>query len=197
MRRPERRQVIRERVAHIREVVPDVAIRTTCIVGFPGETDEDFELLLNFLEETQFERVGAFTYSAQEGTHAAALADDVPDAVKRERLERLNELQRVVTAERYELRVGRVARAIVDRVEAGGIVQARTLWQADDIDGVTRLAGAAAVRPGSLVDVAIESVVDDYDFQATLVRMISAPPAKPTRVRALPVLTTSAGSYGR
>ena len=197
MRRPERRQVIRERVAHIREVVPDVAIRTTCIVGFPGETDEDFELLLNFLEETQFERVGAFTYSAQEGTHAAALADDVPDAVKRERLERLNELQRVVTAERYELRVGRVARAIVDRVEAGGIVQARTLWQADDIDGVTRLAGAAAVRPGSLVDVAIESVVDDYDFQATLVRIISAPPAKPTRVRALPVLTASAGSYGR
>jgi len=76
-------------------------------------------------------------------------------------------------------------------------VQARTLWQADDIDGVTRLAGAAAVRPGSLVDVAIESVVDDYDFQATLVRMISAPPAKPTHVRALPVLTTSAGSYGR
>jgi len=197
MRRPERRQVIRERVTHIREVVPDVAIRTTCIVGFPGETDEDFELLLNFLEETQFERVGAFTYSAQEGTHAAALADDVPDAVKRERLERLNELQRVVTAERYELRVGRVARAIVDRVEAGGIVQARTLWQADDIDGVTRLAGAAAVRPGSLVDVAIESVVDDYDFQTTLVRIISAPPAKPTRVRALPVLTASAGSYGR
>jgi len=197
MRRPERRQVIRERVTHIREVVPDVAIRTTCIVGFPGETDEDFELLLNFLEETQFERVGAFTYSPQEGTHAAALADDVPDAVKRERLERLTELQRVVTAERYELRVGRVARAIVDRVEGGGIVQARTLWQADDIDGVTRLAGAAAVRPGSLVDVAIESVVDDYDFQATLVRIISAPPAKPTRVRALPVLTASAGSYGR
>ena len=89
-----------------------------------------------------------------------------------------------------------VVKAAAQRISFSG-PQARTLWQADDIDGVTRLAGAAAVRPGSLVDVAIESVVDDYDFQATLVRIISAPPAKPTRVRALPVLTASAGSYGR
>ena len=94
MRRPERQTTIREKVARIREVVPDVAIRTTCIVGFPGETEEDFETLLAFLEEMQFDRVGAFTYSPQEGTRAAEMDDDVPDDVKRERLERLNELQR-------------------------------------------------------------------------------------------------------
>jgi ribosomal protein S12 methylthiotransferase len=202
MRRPERRQVIRDRVARIREVVPDVAIRTTCIVGFPGETDDDFERLLNFLEATQFERVGAFTYSPQEGTHAITLADDVADVVKRERLERLLELQRLVTAERYEQRVGRVARAIVDRVEMGGIVEARAFWQADDIDGVTRLAGDATLRPGTFVDAAIEAVVDDYDFQATIVRVVSTPTPKPPRARALPILSTvlgtsASGSYGR
>ena len=85
MRRPERNSTIREKVARIREIVPDVAIRTTCIVGFPGETDEDFETLLRLLEETQFDRVGAFTYSPQEGTRGAELVDDVPDMVKRER----------------------------------------------------------------------------------------------------------------
>src|SRR6478609_8101969 len=122
MRRPERQRTIREKVRGIRDVVPDVAIRTTCIVGFPGETDEDFETLLAFLEEVQFDRVGAFTYSPQEGTRAAELEDDVPESVKRERLERLNELQRFITAERYESRVGQVVRALVDRVGEDGVV---------------------------------------------------------------------------
>src|SRR5262245_7744995 len=133
MRRPERQRTIREKVSRIRAVVPDVAIRTTCIVGFPGETDEDFATLLAFLEEMQFDRVGAFTYSAQEGTRAAELKDDVPETVKRERLERLNELQRLITAERYERRLGRVVRALVDRVDDDA-VQARTVLQADDLD---------------------------------------------------------------
>ena len=70
--------------------MPGVAIRTTCIVGFPGETDDDFEQLLGFLEEVRFDRVGAFTYSPQEGTRAYDMIDDVPDVVKRERLERLH-----------------------------------------------------------------------------------------------------------
>jgi len=197
MRRPERRATIRERVARIREIVPDVAIRTTCIVGFPGETDEDFERLLNFLEEMQFERVGAFTYSPQEGTHAATMADDVPEAQKRERLERLIELQRLITADRYERRVGRVARAIIDRVEASGIVEARTFWQADDIDGITRVSfDGTTILPGTLVDVAVERVVEDYDFQASVVRVVAE--REPVRrARALPVIASSLGSYGR
>ncbi len=199
MRRPERRDTIRARVHDIRERMPDVAIRTTCIVGFPGETDADFDALLSFLEEMQFERVGGFTYSPQEGTRAAEMADDVPEAVKRERLERLTELQRLITAERYDQRVGRVARAIVDSVQPGGVVEGRAFWQADDIDGVTRIVCDGAVPPpGSLVDAAIERVADDYDFEASLVRVISSPETvRPARTRALPVMSVSLGSYGR
>jgi ribosomal protein S12 methylthiotransferase len=197
MRRPERRATIRERVARIRDVVPDVAIRTTCIVGFPGETEDDFETLLAFLEEVQFDRVGAFTYSPQEGTRAFDLMDDVPDAVKRERLERLTELQRFVTAERYEQRVGCTVRALVDSVHED-FVEARTAWQADDIDGVTRIANHGhTLRPGSFVDVRIEGVVDDYDFEASLTRVVSSPTNARAFTRALPVIGASAGSYGR
>src|SRR5204863_9342609 len=124
MRRPERQRTIRDRVRTIRDVVPDIAIRTTCIVGFPGESNEDFQQLMGFLEEIQVERVGAFTYSPQEGARAAEMPDDVPESVKRERLERLMELQRQVTAERYERFVGRTARAMVDRI-VDGEAQAR------------------------------------------------------------------------
>ena len=151
MRRPERQATQRERIRRIREAVPDVAIRTTCIVGFPGETDDDFAALLAFLEEVQFERVGAFTYSPQEGTRAAEMDDDVPEAVKQERLERLQELQRAITAERYEARLGRVVQALVDRVDENGVM-ARNVWQADDVDGVTWIHGAGAeLAPGTLV----------------------------------------------
>src|SRR3954471_4146135 len=119
MRRPERQRTIRDRVRTIREVVPDIAIRTTCIVGFPGETDEDFAQLLSFAEEMQFERVGAFTYSPQEGTHAAEMEDDVPESVKRQRLEQLLDLQRQITAERYERFIGGPARVMIDRIVDG------------------------------------------------------------------------------
>jgi len=195
MRRPERQRTIRERVARIRSVVPDVAIRTTCIVGFPGETQDDFDTLLAFLEEVQFDRVGAFTYSPQEGTRAAELADDVPENVKRERLERLNELQRLITAERYERRLGHIVRAIVDRADDES-VQARVACQADDIDGVTHVSGATGVAPGTFIDVRLDDVVDDVDFAATFVRVVSAPAASPRQTRKLPVMS-SIGSFGR
>ena len=196
MRRPERKRTIREKVARFRDAVPGVAIRTTCIVGFPGETESDFNELLEFLEEVQFERVGAFTYSPQEGTRAAELSDDVPDAIKRERLERLTELQRSITAERYESRIGSVARAIVDRRTDGGS-QARLPWQADDIDGVTYVDEAHA--PGTFLDVAVQSVVDDYDFKATVVSIADAGriPTRPRKVKSLPMLKPTVGSYGR
>ena len=195
MRRPERNATIRERVARIRDVVPDVAIRTTCIVGFPGETDEDFDALLGLLEDVQFDRVGAFTYSAQEGTRAAQMDDDVPESLKQQRLERLNELQRLITTDRYEGRVGRTVRAIVDRVNDDGTVQARTVWQADDIDGVTWL-DADAAPPGALLDVQIRDV-DDYDFRAAVTGVVSPPPPA-TRCRPLPMApVASMGSFGR
>jgi ribosomal protein S12 methylthiotransferase len=197
MRRPERKRTIRERVRKFRDAVPDVAIRTTCIVGFPGETEEQFEELLEFLEEIQFERVGAFTYSPQEGTRAAQYADDVHETVKRERLEKLTELQRAITAERYESRVGRRAIALVDRVDAEqGTSQARLPWQADDIDGITQIDEMLA--PGTFAEVAVEEVVDDYDFRASLIRVsLPANVPEPRRIsRELPV-TQTIGSYGR
>jgi ribosomal protein S12 methylthiotransferase len=198
MRRPERQDTQRQRIRRIRDVVPEVAIRTTCIVGFPGETEDDFEQLLDFLEETRFDRVGAFTYSAQEGTSAWSLPDDVPDDVKRERLERLTELQRVITAERYEGHVGSRVRVLVDAAaDETGRAQGRAPWQADDVDGVTRLTTDAT--PGDFVEVEIDGVEDDYDFAATAVRIVerAAPPRRAVRGgRVLPV-TTTAGSFGR
>lgn len=143
----------------------------------------------------QFDRVGAFTYSPQEGTRAAELADDVPDAVKRARLERLNELQRLVTAERYERRLGQTVRALVDRVDDNA-VQGRIACQADDIDGVTHITGADGIAPGTFIDVRLDEVVDDVDFAATFVRAVSAPTARPRQTRALPVMG-SIGSFGR
>jgi ribosomal protein S12 methylthiotransferase len=201
MRRPERQRTIRERIARYREVVPDLAIRTTVIVGFPGETEDDFLTLLDFLEELQFDRVGCFTYSPQEGTRAHAMADDVAESVKRERQERVLELQRAITAERYERFLGREARILVERPhETPGLVVCRAPWQADDIDGVTVV--AAHAPPGALLDVRIDQVVDDYDFTATLLRVADVPAAaSPARAgRTLPlagVPSTTAGSYGR
>ena len=198
MRRPERQDTQRQRIQRIREVVADVAIRTTCIVGFPGETEDDFQQLLDFLEETRFDRVGAFTYSAQEGTRAWSLPDDVPEDVKRDRLERLTELQRVITGERYETHVGARVRVLIDAAaDATGRAQARAPWQADDVDGVTRVVTDA--EPGDFVDVQIDAVEDDYDLSATAVRIVDRPRpmARAARSgRVLPVAST-VGSFGR
>ncbi len=196
MRRPERKRTIRDRVARFREAVPGVAIRTTCIVGFPGETESDFDELMEFLEEIQFDRVGAFTYSPQEGTRAAEMVDDVPDPVKRERLELLQELQRSITAEKYESRIGTRAQLIIDRI-SDGVSVGRLPWQADDVDGVTFLDEVQA--PGTLAEVAVAEVVDDYDFKASMVRVISgdAAPKPVAPRRSLPMAPITVGSYGR
>ena len=205
MRRPERQARQREKLRAIRDAIPGVAIRSTVIVGFPGETDGDFQQLVDFLEEVQLDRVGVFTYSPQEGTRAFDLPDDVPDEVKRERLERVMEVQRAVTAERYERLLGATVTAMVDRVGGDGIV-ARTQAQADDIDGVTYVHSTASdgprasgsVRPGDLVEVRLQSVINDHDFEATLVRHVSSAPARSTveKPRALPVMST-VGAFGR
>ncbi len=198
MRRPERQRTIREKVARFREAVPGVAIRTTCIVGFPGETEEDVAILLDFLREVEFERVGVFTYSPQEGTRGAELVDDVPEPVKRARLEAVQELQRHITAERYESRVRQVVPALIESAADGsGLARARLPWQADDIDGVTLVRTDASA--GSFVEVHVDEVVDDYDFRATARRILSQPPAPASVARrplVLPV-APSVGSFGR
>lgn len=197
MRRPERRDVVRDKVAQFRAAVPGLAIRTTVIVGFPGETEDDVDALCDFLDEIRFERVGVFTYSPQDGTRAAAMVDDVPEMLKRERQERVAELQRAITAERYEERIGQRALALVEHAASAETpALARLPWQADDIDGLTRLDRDAV--PGQFVEVEVLDVVDDYDFVARIERALPLVTA-PVPRRVLPVTSrpTTAGSFGR
>ena len=198
MRRPERKAKQREKVRQLRERIPGVAIRTTVIVGFPGESEEEFQELLHFLEEVQIERVGAFAYSPQEGTRAFDMPDDVPDVVKRQRLERVHELQQLVTTERYESWIGRTVRAMVDRAaDDSGWAQARLDAQADDIDGVTWIGTDA--RPGTLLEIRLDEVVDDYDFRGTVLRVLDVAPTTTTPLpsRVLPIAVGTVGSFGR
>ncbi|MEX2157061.1 MAG: 30S ribosomal protein S12 methylthiotransferase RimO [Gemmatimonadales bacterium] len=169
MRRPERVQSLREKLAWLRGTIPDLAIRTTCLVGYPGETEEDFRALLAFLEEAQFDRMGAFAYSPQEGTRAMQYEDDVNDDVKRDRLEEIVEVQRVISGERLARFVGRDVDVLVDRVsdpdEDGATHVGRVRWQADDVDGVTYLAQGGWTAPGAFVRARI-TASEDYDFRA-------------------------------
>ena len=168
MRRPERQRTLREKLEWLRRAIPDLAIRTTCLVGFPGETDADFHELLEFLEEAQFDRLGAFAFSPQEGTRAARYPDDVPDPVKRERLEELLEVQRAISAERLARFVGREADVLVDRVadpqDGGATHVGRVQWQADDVDGVTYVAQGGWAEPGTFLKVRLADS-EDYDFR--------------------------------
>jgi ribosomal protein S12 methylthiotransferase len=171
MRRPERRPTLRQKLGWLRGAIGDLALRTTCVVGFPGETEQDFRELLAFLEEAQFDGLGAFAYSPQEGTRATAYPDDVPEAVKRERLEELLEVQRAISAERLARFVGREVDVLVDGAadpaEAGtGITHVgRVRWQADDVDGMTYVARGGWATAGSFVRARIVAS-EDYDLRA-------------------------------
>jgi ribosomal protein S12 methylthiotransferase len=169
MRRPERRATLCHKVAWLRDAVPDIALRSTAIVGFPGETGDDFRELCDAAEELAFERLGVFTYSAQEGTRAAEYPDDVPEEVKRERQEELGEIQRAISAERLARYVGRTTDVLVDAVadpdDGGATHVGRVPWQADDVDGITRLERGGWARPGEFVAATIVDS-EDYDFRA-------------------------------
>ena len=171
MRRPERQATIRERVSWLRAAIPDLTLRTTVIVGFPGETEEDFDVMLELLEEIRFDRVGAFAYSPEESTLAAGMADMVPDEVKRERLERLSDLQRSIAMERNEAWIGRDVLVLIDEItgrdtgmqddgsERGAI--GRTRGQAVEVDGVVHIEDAFQSEPGDFVTVHITDALED------------------------------------
>jgi ribosomal protein S12 methylthiotransferase len=170
MRRPERQATIRERVGWLREAIPDLTLRTTVIVGFPGETDADFREMLELLDEIQFERVGAFTYSVEEGTRAADMDGQVDQHVMNERLEELMELQRGISFDKNAALIGQTMTALVDRLthddpEFGAV--ARTVGQALDVDGVTNIRKADSLEVGSLIEVEIVDALD-YDLVAEL-----------------------------
>ncbi len=150
MRRPERQATIRERVRWLRDAIPDVALRTTVIVGFPGETDEDFAAMLALLEELRFDHLGAFAYSVEEGTPAATLPEQVPEALRRERLERVLELQAAIALEKNEARVGLATTVLVERAAGRplrGQLVGRAPWQAPELDGIVTLNAGRAAGP--------------------------------------------------
>ena len=168
MRRPERRAKLYERVEGLRASIPDLVLRTTVLVGFPGETEEDFRSLLDFMEDVEFDRLGAFAFSPQEGTRAADMEDlHLPDDVRQERLEETLEVQRAISARRMEREIGRTREVLVDRREAGRLI-GRTRGQADDVDGVTVLEGAVEWAPGTLLKARV-TAASDYDLQASVV----------------------------
>jgi ribosomal protein S12 methylthiotransferase len=169
MRRPGTRLAYDKLLARARARVPGVTLRTTFIVGFPGETARDFAELEAFVRETAFEHVGVFTYSHEEGTRAHALTDDVPAALKAERRDRLMQVQRDLVAQRHASMIGRTTRVIVDgpSPETPLVLEGRLEGQAPDIDSVVYFdeCDASAHAPGSLVDVELTGA-RGYDFIA-------------------------------
>jgi ribosomal protein S12 methylthiotransferase len=166
MRRPADHERVLERIAAWRAICPDIAIRSTFIVGFPGETEDDFSMLLQWLEAARLERVGCFKYEHVAGAAANDLPDPVDADEMDERYERLMETQRRVSAEKTAAKIGRVLDVIVDEIDADGAV-GRTKADAPEIDGCVVIEDGAALRPGDIVPVRITGA-DEYDLFGTL-----------------------------
>lgn len=147
----------------IRSKVPNIAIRTTMLVGHPGETDEDFEELMAFIEKWKFERLGVFTYSHEEGTHAFKLKDDVPDETKEERAHRLMELQEQISLEHNENKIGRTFKTLIDRKESGYFI-GRTEHDSPEVDNEVLIdAKEHYVRIGDFANIKI-SEAREFDL---------------------------------
>ncbi len=176
MRRPERQAAIRERVAWLREAIPDLVLRTTVIVGFPGETETEFQEMLDLLDEIRFDRVGAFPYSIEEGTPAAEMEGQLSDGEKRDRLETLMDLQRAISFERNEAMVGQRGTVLVDRRvtdDPDHVAEGHAWSQAVDVDGITRILSVEGgsrrtTAPGELVEVEFVDALE-YDLIARVV----------------------------
>jgi ribosomal protein S12 methylthiotransferase len=164
MKRPGAVEKTLERVQNWRRICPDLTLRSTFIVGFPGETEAEFEELLGFLDEAQLDRVGAFAYSPVEGAAANDLPDPVPEEVKQERLARFMERQAEISAARLEAKVGTVQRCLVDAVD-GELAIARSNADAPEIDGVVQIQNGMefGLQPGQFIDVEILGS-DEHDL---------------------------------
>jgi len=164
MQRPAATERTLERIRTWREICPDLTIRSTFIVGFPGETEADFEALLDFLSEANLDRVGCFAYSPVEGAAANALPDAVPEIVKQERLERFMMHQAEISADRLARRMGQVVDVIVDALTDDGVV-ARSKGDAPEIDGVVHVVTDLDLEPGDIVPVEVTGA-DTHDLYA-------------------------------
>jgi ribosomal protein S12 methylthiotransferase len=163
MRRPAHAEDTLRRIEDWRRACPELTLRSTFIVGFPGESPADFELLLSWLDTAQLDRVGCFKYSPVAGARANALDGTVPEEVKEERYARFMERAAAISSARLTRRVGQRLRVLVDRV-TDGIAYARSAGDAPDIDGVVRITASAATRPGEFVEATI-TAADTYDLE--------------------------------
>ena len=154
MRRGLGQKGIRDRIIHLRKAIPDIRIRTTLIVGYPGETDEDFNCLYNFIEELEFDRLGVFTYSEEEGTLAENLDDNVPKEVKNERKDQILDLQASISSEKNQLMVGKTYKVLVDKV-GDTVSVGRTEYDSPEIDNIVHIKGV--LKKGTFVNVKIDS----------------------------------------
>jgi len=154
MKRPANAQSNLERIRSWREVCPELTIRSTFIVGFPGETEHEFESLLQFLEEAQLDRVGCFAYSPVEGAAANALPDLVPESVKEDRRARFMATQARISAQRLRAKIGTTLTVLVDAIEDGNGI-GRSAADAPEIDGVVHIEGAAGLAAGQFAEVMI------------------------------------------
>jgi ribosomal protein S12 methylthiotransferase len=164
MKRPANEAKVLQRLRDWRQVVPDLAVRSSFVVGFPGETDEDFDYLLQWLEEAQLDRVGAFKFEPVEGAPATSMPDQVSDEVKQERYDRVMALSARISAEKLAAKVGRTIEVLIDAVdpETGGAT-GRSKADAPEIDGEVHLRDASDLTPGDIVRVVVEDS-DEHDL---------------------------------
>jgi ribosomal protein S12 methylthiotransferase len=175
MRRPANDARVLQRIMGWREVCPDIAIRSSFVVGFPGETEEDFQYLLDWLQTAQLDRVGAFRFEPVEGAAANALPDQVPDEVKEERYARVMELTARISAEKLVAKIGKSLEVLIDSVdkETGGAT-GRSKADAPEIDGEVHLRDAGGLAPGDLVTVQVEDS-DEHDLYGVPERPLLVP----------------------
>jgi ribosomal protein S12 methylthiotransferase len=166
MKRPGNIDKTLERIQNWRKLVPDLTIRSTFIVGFPGETDAEFEELLDFLREAKLDRVGAFAYSPVDGAKANELPDPVSEELKEDRLEQFMAVQAEISAARLQGKIGRTIQVLVDEAGANGAV-ARSAADAPEIDGTVLIADGQKLKPGQFVEVVVEGA-GEHDLQARL-----------------------------
>ena len=162
MKRPAAAEKTLERVKKWRTLCPDLTLRSTFIVGFPGETEDEFRELLDFIDEAQLDRVGCFQYSPVEGAAANALPDPVPEALKQERWNTFMAKQQVISSDKLQKKVGTRLQVLIDEVD-GDTAIGRSVADAPEIDGVVHLSDVAGLRPGDWVEGQV-SAADDYDL---------------------------------
>ena len=183
MKRPANEAKVLERIAKWRAVAPDLTIRSTFVVGFPGETEADFDYLLQWLEEAQLDRVGCFAYENVAGAVAQSLPDHVPEAVKQDRRARFMAAAERISRAKQKRKVGRTLEVIVDQVRGDGLAICRSKADAPEIDGKVFVSQGHALRPGDLVKVKVDRA-DAFDLRATPTdfRLRNAAPAPERRM---------------